>query len=71
MDQITEASSILVNEDRVLWGSQEGDPEIHTFSPDSLALSLHSLRLTQHCFHGNYHKVYAPGTFRWSIDWSR
>lgn len=35
MDQITESSSILVNEDRVLWGSQEGDPEIHTSSHDS------------------------------------
>lgn len=43
MDQIIEASSILINEDRVLWGSQEGDPEIHTFSHDSwLSIALGS-----------------------------
>lgn len=41
MDQITEASSIPVNEDTVLWVSQEGDPEIHTFSHDSwLSIAL-------------------------------
>lgn len=35
MDQITYASSVLQNEDRVHWVSQKGDPETHTFSHGS------------------------------------
>lgn len=43
MDQITEASSIPVNEDTVLWVSQEGDLEIHTFSHDSWFLGASNI----------------------------